>query len=230
MATLDGPQLADADAVRDGQQLPSAEDAGPDEWVALLSTPGPGQADALARLHQLLLRAARHQVSSMYGRMPAIGAARREDLVNQAADEAMIAVLGKLSTFQGRSRFTTWAYKFGILSAAVEVRRSMWRNREVPLELLPEPAATGHSPEQLAEAADFSDAVGHAITQALTVHQRRVVLALIVDDVPIDVLAERLGTNRNALYKTLHDARGRLRSHLSETGYLTSSAPKGVIP
>lgn len=233
MAMLDGPELADVDPVREEQQDrggTTPENTVREDWVELLSTPGPGHADALARLHGLLLRAARYQVSAMYGRMPAIGAARRDDLANQAADEAMVAVLGKLSTFQGRSRFTTWAYKFGILSAAVEVRRSMWRNREVPLELLPEPAAAGHSPEQLAEAADFSEAVSHAITHTLTVHQRRVVLALIVDDVPIDVLAERLGTNRNALYKTLHDARGRLRRYLSETGYLAASTSKGVIP
>jgi RNA polymerase sigma-70 factor (ECF subfamily) len=227
MAILDGPEVADP--VRVGNRLPGTEGEPYYDWVGLLSTPGPGHANALAKLHELLLRAARHQVFSMYGRMPTIGDARREDLVNQAADEAMIAVLGKLSTFQGRSRFTTWAYKFGILAAAVEVRRSMWRNREVPLDLLPEPAATDHSAEQMAEAADFSDAVSHAIAEALTAHQREVVLALIVDDVPIDVLAERLGTNRNAVYKTLHDARGRLRTRLSENGYLAATNSKGVI-
>ena len=131
MAFLDGPELADADPVRTERVR--------DNWVELLSSPGPGRDEALARLHGLLLRAARHQVSQMLARLPAIGQARWEDIVNQAADEAMVAVLGKLSSFQGRSQFTTWAYKFGILHAAVEVRRNLWHNREVPLESMPEP-------------------------------------------------------------------------------------------
>ncbi|EMY35882.1 sigma-24 (FecI-like) protein [Arthrobacter crystallopoietes BAB-32] len=220
MAALDGPELADADPVR----IPDASQG----WVDLLSAPGPGHDEALARLHSLLLKAARHQVSRMLA--PTIGSARREELIQQAADEAMVAVLGKLSSFEGRSRFTTWAYKFGILHAAVEVRRTVWRRREVPLDSLPEPAAAGSSPEQLAEAADFSHAVNIAIDQALTAHQRTVVLALLVDDVPIDVLADRLGTTRNALYKTLHDARGRLRARLTEAGYLEPSRTEEVIP
>ncbi|MDQ0279387.1 RNA polymerase sigma-70 factor (ECF subfamily) [Arthrobacter silviterrae] len=217
-----------------GAHAAPATSAGPsapanDEWISLLSSPGPGHAEALAGLHQLLLRAARHQVSVMSAQTAGIGEVRRQELIGQAADEAMVAVLGKLASFEGRSRFTTWAYKFGILHAAVEVRRSLWRNREVALELLPEPAAVGHSPEQLAEAADFSEAVSNAIAVELTAHQRQVVMALVVDEVPIDVLADRLGTNRNALYKTLHDARGRLRRHLQDTGYLDETA-KGVIP
>jgi RNA polymerase sigma-70 factor, ECF subfamily len=222
MAALDGRELADADPVR-------AADVRED-WVERLSVPGPGQEAALARLHELLLRAARHQVAQMVGRLPEIGAARREELTHQAADEAMVAVLGKLSSFEGRSKFTTWAYKFGILHAAVEVRRTLWRHREVPLETLPEPAAVGSSPDQLAEAADFSHAVGIAIDKSLTAHQRRVVLALLVDDVPIDVLAERLGTSRNALYKTLYDARRRLRAELTAAGYLAPDKTEGVVP
>ncbi|WP_427015522.1 RNA polymerase sigma factor [Pseudarthrobacter sp. P1] len=222
MAALDGPELADAQTVR-----PAAVQ---EDWVALLGAPGPGHEDALVRLHQLLVKAARHQVSQMYVQLPAIGAVRVDELVNQAADEAMVAVLGKLSSFEGRSRFTTWAYKFGILHAAVEVRRTMWRNREVPLDLVPEPAAPGSSPDQLAEGAELSAAVGAAINQALTAHQHRVVLALLVDEVPIDVLADRLGTNRNALYKTLHDARGRLRAHLALAGYLPAPTTTRVIP
>ncbi|MET3921403.1 sigma-70 family RNA polymerase sigma factor [Arthrobacter sp. UYEF20] len=222
MASLDGPELADADPVR--------TERAPDTWVELLSSPGPGRDEALASLHGLLLKAARHQVSQMLSRLPAIGQARWDDVVNQAADEAMLAVLAKLPSFQGRSQFTTWAYKFGILHAAVEVRRNLWRNREVPLENMPEPAAVGSSPELLAEAADFSSAVSSAIDQVLTAHQRRVVLALLVDDVPVDVLADRLGTTRNALYKTLHDARGRLRTRLTVDGYLVPTTAKEVIP
>lgn len=193
------------------------------EWVKLLAAPGPGHDEALQRLHELLLRAARQQVSRMQSSLGTIGRVRQDDIINQAADEAMVSLLGKLSTFEGRSRFSTWAYKFGILQAAVEVNRSMWRQREVPLDDVREPLSTGASPEQFSEAADFSAAVGSAIERTLTDHQRRVVLALLVDDVPIDVLAERLGTSRNALYKTLHDARKRLRAHLTAAGFLAAA-------
>jgi len=207
-----------------------ARDLAGGDWIELLSSPGAGHDEALQRLHELLLRAARQQVSRMQPALNGIGQVRQDDIINQAADEAMISLLGKLATFEGRSRFTTWAYKFGILQAAVEVNRSMWRHREVPLDDVHEPLAAGASPEQFSEAADFSIAVGAAIEQTLTDHQRRVVLALIVDDVPIDVLAERLGTSRNTLYKTLHDARKRLRAHLTATGFLPVTKTPELTP
>jgi len=203
----------------------------PDDWVELLSgPPGPGRDDALRRLHQLLLRAARHQVSQMFGRLPVVGGVRVDELINQAADEAMVAVLRNLSDFEGRSSFSTWVYKFGILHAAVEVRRNMWRHRDVTLEGLPHPLSVDTSPEQYSEARDFSDAVSDAIARVLSLHQRRVVIALLVDEVPIDVLADRLGTTRNALYKTVHDARGRLRRHLTSIGYLNGPTSVEVTP
>jgi RNA polymerase sigma-70 factor (ECF subfamily) len=139
----------------------------------------------------------------------------------------MVAVLGKLTTFEGRSRFTTWAFKFAILQAAVELRRQAWSYREVPLESAPPVVEPRPSPDQYAEGADLAAAVRDAIDRVLTPHQRRIALALLVDEVPIDVLAERLRTNRNALYKTLHDARSRLRAHLTAEGYLTPGRSRG---
>jgi RNA polymerase sigma-70 factor, ECF subfamily len=194
----------------------------PDEdWVAELTATGPVRDDALRRLHALLLRAARFQVSRMSAMRAAVGAAQVDDVINLAADEAMVAVLGKLATFEGRSRFTTWAYKFAVLQAAVELRRHAWSHREVPLDAAPPLVEPRPSPDEYAEGAEFAAAVRDAIGRVLTPHQRRIALALIVDEVPIDVLADRLGTNRNALYKTLHDARGRLRAHLAGQGYPT---------
>ena len=192
-----------------------------DDWVALLSIPGPERDAALRRLHQLLLRAARHQVSQMRTALPGSGPEHREEIANQAADEAMVALLAKLGTFEGRSRFTTWAYKFAVLHAAVEVRRQAWRGREIALVDLAEPADPTSSPEDYAEAADLARAVRAGIETVLTAHQRRIMLTLLVEQVPIDVLAERLGTSRNALYKTLHDGRRRLRDYLTEAGYLS---------
>jgi RNA polymerase sigma-70 factor (ECF subfamily) len=219
--------------VREVSSDPSARpEAGrttaPDEdWIAELTTPGPARDDALRRLHALLLRGARFQVSRMSSLRAAVGVAQVEDVVNLAADEAMIAVLGKLGTFEGRSRFTTWAYKFAVLQAAVELRRQAWSYREVPLDAAPPLVEPRPSPDQYAEGTEFAAAVRDAIDRVLTPHQRRIALALLVEEVPIDVLAERLGTNRNALYKTLHDARGRLRSHLAAQGYPTASTSPG---
>lgn len=201
-------------------------DADPQDWVEALSTPGPDQDHAMTRLHQLMVRASHHQVRRMRSQLAGVGSDRLEEIANQSADEAMMAVLGKLSTFEGRSRFTTWAYKFAILQSATEVRRFAWLNREVELNDRTRILEPGPSPSSYAEAADLAAAVRLAIDLALTPHQRRVAIALLVDDVPIDVLAQRLSTNRNALYKTVHDARTRIRTHLIATGHLPTPHPK----
>jgi RNA polymerase sigma-70 factor (ECF subfamily) len=204
------------------RQVGGTPPAGQD-WIAALTSDGPVREDALRRLHALLLRGARSQVSRMSALRAMVGAAQVEDIITLAADEAMVAVLGKLATFEGRSRFTTWAYKFAVLQAAVELRRHAWSHREIPLEAAPPLIERRPSPDQYVEGAELAAAVREAIDRVLTPHQRRIALALIVDEVPIDVLAERLGTNRNALYKTLHDSRVRLRAHLALEGYLAPS-------
>ena len=151
-----------------------------------------------------------------------------DDIANMAADDALVAVLGHLDDFRGESRFTTWAYKFALLEAAVKLRRRAWQGREIPLpesgdlELLP---GAGPSPHQALEQRELIVAVREAIESALTPHQREVFVALALNGVPIDVLAERLGTTRGALYKTLHDARHKLRGELARRGF-TLSDPK----
>ena len=192
-------------------------------WVGDLASSGPRHDEAVRRLHAILLKAARHQVWQMRELLPAFGTAAVEDLALCAADDALVAVLGKLDSFEGRSRFTTWAYKFAILQAANEVRRQAWSSREVclPDDDLWSDHAEG--PEQHAEAADLASAVASAMSVALTSYQRRIAVALLVDHVPIDVLAERLGTTRGALYKTLHVARSRLRAHLTASGHLSTA-------
>ena len=201
-------------------------DAEPENWVEDLSLPGPRQDHAMSSLHQILLRASRHQVWRMRSTLVGVGNDRLDEIANQAADESMMAVLAKLSTFEGRSRFTTWAYKFAILQSATEVRRFAWQHREVEFDDLAHVKERGPSPASYAEAADLASAVRCAIDLGLTPHQRRITIALLVDDVPIDVLAQRLGTNRNALYKTVHDARTRLRAHLIASGHLAEPHPQ----
>lgn len=191
-----------------------------DPWWTDLADDGPAGRAALERLRELLLRSTRHQVWRLRDLLPGAGPRDLEDLAQQSCDDALMAVLRRLATFEGRSRFSTWAYKFGVLHAGVAVRREAWRHREVTLsDSLPVVDASP-SPPGLAEAADLAQAVAAAIASELTPHQRHVVLALLVEGVPIDVLADRLGSTRNALYKTLHDARRRLRTALTVSGHL----------
>ncbi len=138
----------------------------------------------------------------------------------QAADDALMAVLRRLDDFRGTSRFTTWAYKFALLEAAVKLRKRAWQGREVPLE--PETrtlfSSSTPGPADAAEQGELVRTLRAAIDELLTPHQRRVLVALALNGVPIDVLADRLQTTRGALYKTLHDARRKLRRHLDECG------------
>jgi RNA polymerase sigma-70 factor (ECF subfamily) len=162
---------------------------------------------ALAELHALLLRAARFEL-----RRRGLPHADLEDLAMQAADDALMAILGKLDDFRGRSRFTTWAYKFALLEAGVKARRRAWQGREVVLDdTLRDTAPDVH--ERVADR-ELLAAVRDCVRTELTPHQRAVFSALALDGVPIDVLAERMGTTRGALYKTLHDARRKLRALL----------------
>ena len=135
----------------------------------------------------------------------------------QAADDALMAIMSKLHTFRGDSRFTTWAYKFALFEAATKVRRRAWQGREVPLE--PDSwaliAGGGSTPQQDVESKEMLETLHEAIETDLSPHQREVFVAVTLNDVPIDVLAERLDTTRGALYKTIHDARGKLRAALA---------------
>jgi RNA polymerase sigma-70 factor, ECF subfamily len=189
-------------------------------WVRALGGTGPERDEAVKRLHALLLRAAAVEVARR--RASAGGAGRDpDDLATQAADDALVAILRKLHTYRGDSRFTTWAYKFALLEAAAAMRRRPWHGRELPLEAdgwarLPDHGRA--SPAGQAETSELIGAIRDAIGEVLTAHQRGVLIALTLNDVPIDVLAERRGTTRNALYKTLHDGRRKLRRRLAEDG------------
>jgi RNA polymerase sigma-70 factor (ECF subfamily) len=193
----------------------------PYDWVATLRAGGPAGDRALAELHALLLRAARFEALRRRGSLPWIAAAELDDLVLQAADDALVAVLGRLDSFRGASRFTTWAYKFAIYSTAVTLRRRAWRDREVSLapELWDVVPDRSGSPLQQVEDGELRTALRCGI-ESLTPHQRDVLVAVALEQVPVDVLAERLGTTRGALYKTLHDARRKLRAQLADQGLL----------
>lgn len=196
---------------------PTPLDAESRELLSALRSSGRTYDEACARLHELLLRAARFEIARRA--FAGLAAAEADDLANEAADDALVAVLRRLDDFQGLSRLTTWVYKFGIYEAAVKLRKRAWRDREIPLE--PETwnlfASSGLGPEGDLEQRETIALLKAAMEEDLTPHQRRVLVALAIDGVPIDVLAERLSTTRGALYKTLHDARVKLRARLEET-------------
>jgi RNA polymerase sigma-70 factor (ECF subfamily) len=194
-------------------------------WLALRGT-GATRDAALAELHALLVRGAHHELRRRRSSLPGLSRGDLDDLAMQAADDALAAILAKLDTFHGASRFTTWAYKFVLLEAGVAARRRAWQGREVPLaddawRRLADRAPTAHD---TVEGAELLRAIGRAVETALTPHQREVFAALALDGVPIDVLAERLTSTRGALYKTLHDARRKLRAALAEAGHRLDGA------
>jgi RNA polymerase sigma-70 factor (ECF subfamily) len=179
-------------------------------WLDRLDPSSRERDAAVGELHALLLKAARFEVNRR-------GAADADDLAQQSADDALVSVLRRLPDFRGDSRFTTWAYKFALYEAGVKVRRRAWQDREVQLEpehweLIPRGGAT---PQEDLETAERLGHLRDAIARDLSPHQRRVLVAVALQDVPIDVLAERLDTTRGALYKTIHDARRKLRAALA---------------
>jgi len=200
--------------------LTPALDAESRDWLQSLRAKDATGQEAIARLHALLLRAARFEVARRRPTLPHLRVDEPEDIATEAADDALMSVLRRLDDFRGASRFTTWAYKFALLEAAVKLRKRAWQGREVPLE--PEGwgafSSAGLEPDAEAEQGELLETLQSAIAEVLTPHQRRVLVALALNGVPIDVLAERLNTNRGALYKTLHDARRKLRTHLQERG------------
>jgi RNA polymerase sigma-70 factor (ECF subfamily) len=188
------------------------------EWLTRLRAHSPQRPAALAELRTLLLKAARYELNRRGGDLRG---GDYSDLADQSANDALVAVLGKLNAFRGDSRFTTWAYKFALYEAATNVRRLSWQGRELLLEepehwaqIADRRATSQHG----AEIAELLVAVGEGIRTVLTPHQREVLVAITLNDVPIDVLAQRLNSTRGALYKTLHDARQKLRTALVNQG------------
>jgi RNA polymerase sigma-70 factor (ECF subfamily) len=192
-----------------------------EELLDALREGGSGYDEAVESLHALLLRAARFEVSRRRTALAHVRGEEFDDIAMQAANDALVAVLGKLDQFRGESRFTTWAYKFALLEAGVRVRRRAWQEREVVLDSdsWMRLRNTASDPEADAEQDELLGALTRCIGEALTEHQRQVLVALAIDGVPIDVLAERLDTTRGALYKTLHDARRKLRAALAAKGF-----------
>jgi RNA polymerase sigma-70 factor (ECF subfamily) len=193
------------------------------EWLRCLAAAGPERDGALARLHALLVRIARSEMHRRSGQHR-ISGPEVDDLADQAAADALLAITGKLATFRGESRFTTWAYRFVILEVSTKIGRHFWRTPAVALDAedwdrLPD--RFGLEPAEESEWRELVDALTRAVDEVLTDHQRQVFVAIVLNGVPLDVLVVQQGTNRNAIYKTMFDARRKLRASLVANGYLT---------
>jgi RNA polymerase sigma-70 factor, ECF subfamily len=191
------------------------------QWVEQLRPGHPRRDQTVATLHEVLLRVAFYELSRRRGQLGSIRGPEFDDLAQQAANDALMNILARLDDFQGLSRFTTWAYKFVIFEISGKVARHAWRRQppsrqepvveQVPDSLAPRPADRLEQREQL-------KALSAAIN-TLTNRQREAFVAIALNDVPIDVLAIRQGTNRNAIYKNLFDARRNLRAILAAAGH-----------
>jgi RNA polymerase sigma-70 factor (ECF subfamily) len=196
-------------------------------WVNGLREGSPHREQMIAVLHALLLRVARHEVNRRRGMLGVVGGAELDDLAQQAADDALMTITSKIGEFRGASRFTTWAYKFVVFEVSGKVARHAWRRQSpaaddqlwdrLPDHLTPSPAAR-------AEQRELLGALKAALATDLTDHQRHVFVAVALNEIPIDLVALELGSNRNAIYKNLFDARRRLRASLAAAGHPLTAA------
>jgi RNA polymerase sigma-70 factor, ECF subfamily len=192
-----------------------------EQWLADLRGPHPDE--ALENLHDLLVRGLRAGLGSHGGGVDAN--------VEDFAQEALIRITGNLDSFRGESRFATWAQKIAMNVALTELKRRRWR--DVSLQDLfarreavnREPADTQLTPEQLTLQNTVLQELRRMVDEELTDRQREAVVAVLLEEMPISEVARRMGTNQNALYKLLHDARRKLKRRMEATGL----SPKEVL-
>jgi RNA polymerase sigma factor (sigma-70 family) len=190
-------------------------------WMQGLQATGPEHDECVHRLHALLLRVARYEVSRRAGSLQLVGP-ELDDIAQQACDDALMAIKGKIGDFRGESRFTTWAYRFVMFEVSTKIGRHFWRRRPAALEVdawerIPDTLTVGA--ERRAEDRELFVALRRAIEEDLTDLQRRVFVAIALNEIPMDAVARELGSNRNAVYKTMFDARRKLRTSLATAGY-----------
>lgn len=198
-------------------------------WLDGLRASGGEHERCVAALHALLLRVARHEVSRRAGSLQLHGP-ELEDIAQQASDDALMAIRSKTASFRGDSRFTTWAYKFVMFEVSTKMGRHFWRQRRASMdegawESLPD--VVGLAPDKQIEQRELFDALRRAIEEDLTHLQRRVFVAVVLNEVPMDAFARELGSNRNSVYKVLFDARRKLRQSLRTAGYERPTSRSG---
>jgi RNA polymerase sigma-70 factor (ECF subfamily) len=200
------------------------------DWLEELGSSGSAQEAAIADLRDLLLRAALYFFSRNLGDFQGL---TRDEILQRAEDcaqDALVAVLNHLSNFRGDSKFTTWAYKFAINMAMMTARRERWKAVSLDeftspdetsnfLERLVQDASADITPELSAMQMDVQRVLQEVIEHDLSEKQRHVLVMMLVHEVPLDEVVRYMGTNRNAAYKLLHDARLKLKAGLKLRGF-----------
>jgi RNA polymerase sigma-70 factor, ECF subfamily len=186
-----------------------------DRWLADLR--GPNKDEALADLRILLVRGLR---AALHGRTRSV-----EPSIEDFVQEALIKILDNLDSFRGESRFTTWTQKICVRTAFAEMRRSRWRDISLDEmidrqgESISTPSDPLTDPEQAATKGMILAEFRRFIDEELTDRQRTALLAAL-GGLPLEAIADRMDTNRNALYKLLHDARKRLKRRMEAENLL----------
>jgi RNA polymerase sigma-70 factor (ECF subfamily) len=196
-------------------------------WLRDLAGHGDEQASAIGELRALLHRAAMYTLSRTGVHGTSLARGQVEEIAEECAQESLLAILDRLTDFRAESKFTTWAYKFAVNYALTAARRERWKT--VSLDgLLDEtdapawsPAAdpSAPSPEHTAQQAEVWALLRQVMDEALTPRQRQVLRAIVFEEVPLDEVVRHLGSNRNAVYKLVHDARRKLKAGLEARGY-----------
>jgi len=191
-------------------------------WIQALAGAGPRREAALARLHAMLVRIAQGEAARRGPRLRITGP-ELDDLAYQAAADALVAITGKVGQFRGESRFTTWACKFVIFEVSAKIGRHFWRHPAIRLdaedwERLP--GRFGADPAHQAEWGDLFAALRRAVDSELTPRQRKIFVAIVLNDIPLDTVVMHLGSSRNAIYQVMFEARRKLRAALVADGYL----------
>ena len=203
-----------------------------EKWLADLRSTGPEQETALNDLRQIVLNGLPYALSKWLPNSDPQFA----PLAEEVAQDTLLRVLDRLDTFEGRSQFTTWVHTIAVRIALTELRRQKWRDVSlesltdeddpdvVPLQIVSDLPAT----ETLVEKADLLTRVQHIIDEELTEKQRRALVAVAFKGMPLAEVARRMGMERNALYKLLHDARLHLKKRLEKEGILTSDVFEAI--
>jgi RNA polymerase sigma-70 factor (ECF subfamily) len=197
------------------------------QWVRLLQSKGPERESALGHLHEMLLRVARSELRRRSERT-GIAGPEIDDLAHHAAADALMAITSKIGQFRGESRFTTWAYRFVVLEVSSKLGRHFWRAPRATLDdedWSRLPSRLGLDPHRQAEWNEVVAALRRGVDEDLTDHQRRIFVAIVLNGVPLDALVIELGSNRNAIYKALFDARRKLRRSLAANDFVDHEIP-----
>ncbi|MEZ4669875.1 MAG: sigma-70 family RNA polymerase sigma factor [Anaerolineae bacterium] len=202
-----------------------------EQWLADLNVSGETQAAALEDLRARLQRGINYYLSRERSDLSNLSSSEISQMAEDLAQDATLRVMENLASFRGDSLFTTWATKIAVRVAISDLRRARYKDFSLDDltadgDFIPSTAVgvTGSSPlgpENATERDDVMHKINAALEEALTERQYQALVAVALQNVPMDIVAERMGTNRNALYKLLHDARRKLRSHLESQGLST---------